>query len=309
MSDKKIILVAGATGAQGGSVAKALLAKNKFKVRVLTRNPASAADIALQRKGAEVVQGDLDNRESLASAIKDVYGVFGVTSFWEHFGKEYQHGINLVDAVHEAGVKHFVFSTLDNYQVLSKGQYSVPHYDMKAVLEDYTKNLGVPASFVRMSFYYEAFLNFFPPTIGEDRSYYFGFPQGNTRLAAVSVEDLGGVVTSVFDRPEEYIGKAVRVVGADITPAEYAATMSRVLNKNIFYNHVPRDVFASYGFPGAEDLANMFEVQRLYVPERKADMLESYRLNPTIQTFENWVGKNRMKFIELFNSQFQAMVI
>ncbi len=308
-NNQQTILVIGGTGAQGGSVARALLKENKFRVRILTRNAGAQRAKVLRRAGAEIVVGDLEDMESLKRAMKDVYGVFGVTNFWEHFAKEVQLGINLMDAVKESGIQHLVMHTLPDYYRLSRGRYSVPHYDIKASFEEYSRGLGLPATFLHMGFYYENFLSFFPLQKGEDGNFYFGFPQGNTRLAATSVEDTGGVVAAIFNKPSEYIGRTVGVAGEDINCDEYALIMSNVLKKHVYYNHIPRDVYAAYGFPGAEELANMFEVQRLFIPERNEWLKESRELYPGMQRFEDWVAKNKYKFINHFNSQFQAMVI
>lgn len=299
MDGKKIILVTGATGAQGGSVARALLAQNKFQVRILTRDTASPNAIALERGGAEVAYGDMNHIGSLKTPMQDCYGVFGVTNFWEHFDKEYQQGRNLIDAVKAANIQHFVFHTLADYNKLSGGKYPTPHCDIKAALQNYTVGLGVPATFLQVAFYYENFFNFFPLQPTADGSWQFGFPQGRTKLSMVSIEDIGGLVAPIFNTPGRYIGRVVGAVGADDTCEAYAAIMSRVLNKTIIYNHIPRDVYAFFGFPGAEELANMFEVQRLYIPERSADLVDSYALNPAMQSFESWMKKHRSRFEEM----------
>ena len=296
MTQKPIVLVTGATGAQGGSVAKALLSNNKFAVRCLTRNTSSEKAIALEQIGAELVQGDLENVERLKEAMKGCYAVFGLTNFWEHYENEYRQGKNLVDAVSQSNIKHFVFSTLPGYNKLSHGQIAVPHCDIKAALEQYTRELKIPFTFTHIAFYYENFLNFFPLQKGENGNYYFGFPQGNTPLAMVSAEDLGGVVATVLDYPHAYIGRTVGVVGEDRPCAEYAAIMSKVLSANIYYNYIPRETYAAFGFPGAEELANMFEVQRLYIPGRRNHMIETYGLNPSTQSFEQWLQKNKALF-------------
>lgn len=296
MRQKLTILVTGATGAQGGSVAKALLANDEFNVRALTRNANSEAAIALKQAGAEIVEGTMDNVESLKKAMQGCYGVFGVTNFWEHYEKEYQHGKNLVDAVHQSGIKHFVFSTLASYNKLTNGSFSVPHFDIKGTLEEYTRQLQIPFTFTRIAFYYENFLTFFPLQKAADGTYEFGFPQGDTKLSMACVDDLGGVVSKIFDHPAEYIGRTVGVVGEDRTCAEYAAIMTKVFKRPVRYNYIPRETFASFGFPGAEELANMFEVQRLYIPNRQLDLIESYGLNPNMQPFESWLMKNKHKF-------------
>lgn len=307
--NKKTILVTGATGAQGGGVARAILKENKFRVRILTRNANSQKAQMLKRAGAEIAEGDMEDPQSLAKAMKGVYGVFAITSFWEHYAKEYQLGVNLIDAASAANVQHFVMHTLDDYYKLSRGRFSVPQCDIKAALENYVRDSTLPSTFVRTAFYYENFFSMFPLQKGEDNSFYFGFPQGDTRLAMTSAEDVGGVVHTIFEDPAHFTNRVVGVVGEDYTCDEYAAIMSRVLRRNIRYNYVPRDVYASYGFPGAEEMANMFEVQRLFVQDRTGDLMESYRLNPSMQSFEAWVERNKYRFFSFLNSQFQAMVI
>jgi uncharacterized protein YbjT (DUF2867 family) len=296
----KTILVIGATGAQGGSVAKALLTQGKYAVRILTRQPNSEKALALKAAGASVFEGDLDNIESLKTAMKNCYGVFGVTNFWEHFQGEFQQGKNLIDSAKMAGIQHFLLHTLPNYGSLSNGKYPTPHCDIKAALKEYAQSQNIPASFIEIAFYYENFFSFFPPQRGIDGNYSFGFPQGDTKLAMVSIEDLGGVVASIFESPDKYIGRTVGVVGADESCSNYANTMSQVLQKNINYVYVPHDVYATYDFPGAGELANMFEVQRLYITDRHKDMIETYSLNPNTQSFENWLKKNKNKFDTYF---------
>ena len=295
MTNKKILVV-GATGMQGGSVARHLLLEGKYDVRCLTRDPGSEKADSLQKAGAEMVKGDLDDLESLANAMKGCQGVFGVTNYWEHFDKEFQQGKNLVDAVKRAGIEHFVFSTLPHVKKITKGDIEVPHFDTKGRLEEYARGLGLNVTFVHVAFYYENFLFFFPPQKQEDGSYSFGFPQGDVPLAAVSVEDLGGVVKAVFDDPAAFKDRVVGVVGDDLPPKAYAEIMSQVLERRVVYNHIPREVFASFGFPGAEDLANMFEYNRLFIPNRRADFDESRALYPGMQTFETWLYANRDKF-------------
>jgi uncharacterized protein YbjT (DUF2867 family) len=302
MKDKKVILVTGATGAQGGSVARSLLGKGKYSVRCMTRNIHSDKAQALRESGAELVHGDMDNIESLKNAMKGCYGVFGVTSFWEHFEKEFQQGKNLIDAVAETNIKHFVFSTLPHAKKLSDGKLEVPHLDQKGKLEEYTRGLDIEATFIHVAFYYENFLYFFPPKKNGNGSYAFGFPQGDTLLAGISVEDLGGIVASVFDSPEEFKGRVVGAVGDDLRPDEYAEVMTRVLGKTVEYNHIDREVFASFGFPGADDLANMFEFNRYYIPNRENDREESKSLNPGIKTFEVWLLENKEQFMNVLES-------
>jgi len=302
MADDKMILVTGATGAQGGGVARHLLNSGKFTVRCLTRNPSSEKSIALQKAGAEVVKGDLGELESLKTAMKGCHGVYGVTDFWEHFDKEYEQGKNLVDAVAASNIKHFVFSALPNAKKISDGKIEVPHFDIKAKLEEYSRSLGLHVTFVHPAFYFENFLSYFPPRKQEDGTFAFGFPQGDTLLAGIAIEDLGGVVTAIFDKPDDFKDKTVGVVGDDLPPKKYAEIMTRVLKKTVVYNYVPREVFAKFDFPGADDLANMFEFNRLYIPNRKVDLEESRKLYPKMQTFESWLTTNKEKFKDILKA-------
>ena len=293
---KQLILVTGGTGAQGGSVAKALLAGNAFSVRILTRNVNSEKAKEWKAAGAEIVQGDLFDTESLKAAMKGCYGVYGVTNFWEHFEKEYQLGKNLVDVSHQAGIKHLVLHTLSNASEKSKGKLPVPHFDIKAAVQEYAMSLLTAATYVQLPYYYENFFTFFPLRKDESGGYSFGFPQGETRFAMVSVEDTGAVVAAVFSNPAKYIGRTMGVVGDDKTCAEYAAILTRVLGVHVSYTYIPHSAFIALGFPGAEDLGNMFEMQRLYIPNRQAEMDESYAINPATQDFESWVARNKARF-------------
>jgi uncharacterized protein YbjT (DUF2867 family) len=296
MSSRPTILVTGATGAQGGSVARHLLASGRYAVRALTRDPESEKAKALAAAGADLARGDLSDPAALRAALAGCDGAFGVTNFWEHFGKELEQGRNLIEAVAAAGVQRFVFSSLPSIEKISGGELKSPHFDIKARLEDHARGLGVPAAFVQLAFYYENFLYFFPPKRQADGSFRFGFPQGDTPLAGLSVADLGGVVLPIFDRFAEFRGQAFYVAGDDLPAARYAELMSRALGVNVVYEHVPREVFAGFGFPGAEDLADMFDFYRRYVPSRAQDVAASRALYPRLQSFETWVAANRERF-------------
>jgi uncharacterized protein YbjT (DUF2867 family) len=290
---KKTILVTGATGAQGGSVARHLLKQDEFRVRCLTRDSNSPAAIALLNAGAEIVEGNLSDKQSLIAAMLGCYGVFGTTNFWEHFTKEREHGINLVDAVAESSVPYLILSTLPHYKKLSNGRYSVPHCDIKAELEQYARTIKPDATFVHVAFYYENFFSYFVPQKRDDGSFAISFPQGETNLAAVSVEDVGGIVATLFQHKERYEGQTISIVGDDRRPADYAEAMSVATDRQVVYQYCPRDIYADLGFPGAEELANMFEVQRLYIPERRKDMEQSRTIYKQLKTFSTWAAEKK----------------
>lgn len=294
MSRKKI-LVFGATGAQGGSVARNLLARGVYDVRAITRKTDSPAAQALRDLGAEVVQGDLDDPASLAAALEGCYGAYGVTNFWEHFDKEETQGRNLVKAVADARIQHFVFSTLPPIAKATNGALKSPHFDIKADHEEYARSLGIPSTFIHVPFYYENFLGFFPPRPAGDGTYQFGFPQGDTPLAAMSVEDIGRIVAPLFEQPERYIGQTLKLAGDELPAAEYAEIMSRRSGAQVRYGHVPRETFAAFGFPGAEDLADMFEFYRVHIPSRAKNIEECRAIAPELQSFDAWLSKNEGK--------------
>ncbi len=290
--NRKKILVFGATGAQGGSVARNLLARGRFDVRAITRNPESAAAQALRELGAEIVKGDLDDPASLRSALEGCYGVYGVTNFWEHFEKEEQQGRNLVDAVAASKVEHFVFSTLPHVAKATGGALNAPHFDIKAEYEDYARSLGLPATYVHVPAYFELFATFNPPRPAGDGTYEFGFPLGDAPVATMSVEDVGLIVALIFEQPQKYIGKVLKLAAEELPASVYAEVMSRATGATIRYKHVPREVFAALGFRGAEDLADMWEYYRSHIPSRKRDIEALRAIAPNLQTFEQWATRN-----------------
>jgi len=296
MEQKKRILVLGVTGAQGRSVAKALLSDNHFEVRIFTRNPESVRAQELKESGAEIAEGSTDDMGSLMRAMKDCYGVFGGTNFREYNDLEYQRGKNLVDAVQLSGISHFVFHILSDYEQLNAGKFSSPHEEIKAALLKYSRSLNIPTTFVHMGFYYENFQSYFPFQKEADGVYYFGFQQDDTCLAMASVKDLGCVVRSVFNHPAEYIGRKIAVIAANETGTRYAELMSKVLNQDIRYKNIPAGGFTVKEMQRTEELNNLFESQRLNIPNRLINLIESYGLNPDMQSFEHWLRKNKSGF-------------
>jgi len=298
MQPKKIILVFGATGAQGGSVAESLLNQDQFTVRIFTRHPNSWKAIALANAGAEIAAGDLNDITSISRALKGVYGVFGVTDYFEHSVDEYILGKNLIAAVSQSNVQHFVYSSRPGYHKLSGGALPVPQCDLKWQLEKYIRSLDLPFTFVRMSFYFENFINRFPLKEDKQGNLHFAFPQGNSNMAMASVADMGGIVSAIFNHPLHYIGRTVGIAAEDRLCSEYAYILSKGLQRNVYYTPVTHAEFAASSVPGAEELANMFEVQRLYIPKKQIDLIESYGLHPQMQSFETWIADNRNRLLK-----------
>ena len=310
MSDKKIIAVVGATGAQGGSLVRAIVADKdgEFMARALTRNVTSDKAKALANAGAEVVRADLDDEESLERAFAGAHGVFCVTNFWEHFSpeKELAQARNMARATKAAGVKHVIWSTFedtrkkvplsDNRMPTLQGKYKVPHFDGKGEADQTFRDLGVPTTFLLTSFYWDNFIHFgMGPKRGPDGKLAITLPMDDRKLSGIAAEDIGKTAFGIFKRGSEYIGKTVAIAGEHLSGKEMADKMTRALDTEVKYNAVPADVYRGFGFPGADDLGNMFQFKRdfneYYVGVRDVD--SARKLNPELQTFDAWLERHK----------------
>lgn len=312
MADKKIIAVMGATGAQGGGVVRAILRDKAggFVARAITRNPKSEKARALATAGAEVVAADASDSKSLERAFAGAYGAFCVTFFWEHFSpeRELADATAMAQAAKQTGLRHVIWSTLedtrkfvplsDNRMPTLMGKYKVPHFDAKGEADDVFRKLGVPTTFLLTSFYWENFIFFGSgPKRGPDGKLALTFPMDDKKLPAIAVEDIGKVAYAIFKRGQEYIGKTVAIAGEHLTGSELAAAMTKALGEEVRYNAVPPEVYRSFGFPGAEDLGNMFQFKRDFQQAfcGPRDPKIARALNPELQTFEQWLAQNKSR--------------
>ncbi|MBU1100910.1 MAG: NmrA/HSCARG family protein [Bacteroidetes bacterium] len=312
MAQKKLIAIVGATGAQGGGLARAILndGNSEFSVRAITRNPESENAKTLLQMGAEVVKADIDNVESITEAFKGAYGAYCVTNFWEHFSpeKEVRQVKNMALAAKAAELHHVIWSTLEDTRIwvpLSSNamptlmnNYKVPHFDAKGESNKFFAEQGVPTTNLLTSFYWENLIYFqMGPQKGEEGKYNFNLPMGDKKLPGISVEDIGKCAYGVFKAGGEYIGKTIGITGEHLTGLEMAAKQSSILNKDIKYNHIPFDVYRSFDFPGAADLGNMFQFKHDYEDYfcgiRDIDL--SKKLNPELLDFNSWLVKNKEK--------------
>lgn len=289
------VLVVGASGAQGGSVARHLLHQRRFKVRALTRDPNSRRARAMRQAGVEVVYGDLDEIDSLRTALIDCQAVFGVTDYWEHYELEYTQGRQLIEAIITSRVRHIILSTQPPTSTISHRTLAVPQYDLKAHLEAYVRETALPASFVHIAFYYDNFLHQFLPQQQADGNYCISLPQDDIPLAAVATADIGGVIAAMFADPETFIGQTVGIVGDDRPIAEYAQIMSQMSELPIHYQPMHYTEFAQLTLPGAQDWAAQFEFNRRYVLERKNDLLRCQQLYPALRSFATWLQPQAAK--------------
>jgi uncharacterized protein YbjT (DUF2867 family) len=312
VSDKKIIAVLGATGAQGGGVVRSILAdKNSpFKARALTRDVNSEKAQALATAGAEVVAADVDDPATLRRAFEGAHGAFCVTFFWHHLSpeKELAEAGSIAQAAKDAGVAHAIWSTLedtrrfvplqDDRMPTLMGKYKVPHLDAKGEADALFTRAGVPTTFLLTSFYWENLIYFGSgPKRGPDGKLALVLPMGDKKLPGIATEDIGKCAYAIFKRGREFIGKTVGIAGEHLSGAEMAAALTHALGEKVAYEDVPPEVYRSFGFPGADDLGNMFQFKRdfndYFRGARSVDFSRS--LNPELQSFDQWLSRNAGK--------------
>jgi uncharacterized protein YbjT (DUF2867 family) len=310
MSERKIIAVTGATGAQGGGLARAILADTEggFSVRALTRNPDSEAARALAEQGAETAAADLDDAASLDRAFSGAYGAFCVTNFLEHGspGREHAQVKNLAHAAKKAGLKHVIWSTLEDSRKLVPleddrmptlmERYKVPHLDVKGESDRFFADAGVPVTNLLTCFYWENFIYFgMGPQPGPGGKPAITLPLGDARMAQIAVEDIGRCSYGILKAGPAYAGKTIGIAGEHLTGQEMADALGKALGREVAYNPISPETFRGLGFPNAEDFGNMFQYFRDFSEEfcgaRSVD--ESRALNPDLLTLSQWLAVNK----------------
>lgn len=312
MAEKKIIAVVGATGAQGGGLARAILndPSGNFTARVLARDPNSDKAKALAKLGVEVVAADVDDGESLKRAFQGAHGVYAVTFFWNHFSpdRELANAAAMAEAAKCAAVRHVIWSTLedtrrwvplsDNRMPTLMGKYKVPHFDAKGEADHIFTRLSVPTTILLTSFYWDNFIYFgMGPKKGPDGKLAITLPMGDKKLPGIAAEDIGRCAYGIFKKGREIIGKTVGIAGEHLTGSQMAAAFSTALGKDVGYNAVPPEVYRGFGFPGTEDLGNMFQFKRDFEEYfcGARDLEAARSLNPSLQTFEQWLAQNKSR--------------
>ncbi|HET7204511.1 MAG TPA: NmrA/HSCARG family protein [Steroidobacteraceae bacterium] len=306
MGSKKIIAVVGATGAQGGGLARSILADptGEFAVRAITRDPWSDKARALAAAGAEVTAADLADVDSVKQAFEGAYGAYCVTFFWNHMSPDTERAEAraLADAARSAGLQHVIWSTLEDtreWVPLSdprlptlQGRYKVPHFDVKGEADEFFRASGVPTTYLLTSFYWDNLIHFgMGPKAGPDGRLSFALPMGDRALPGIAAEDIGRCAHGIFKRGGEFVGRRVGIAGEHLTGAQMAAGLSAALGRDVQYQVVPFEVFRNLGFPGADDLGNMFQFNHdfsdRFCAARSVEFSRS--LNPRLQTFAQWL--------------------
>jgi uncharacterized protein YbjT (DUF2867 family) len=256
-SDKKLIAVVGATGSQGGGVVRALQADGKFKVRALTRDPDKHRDLA-----EEVVAADLDRPDTLRAAFDGAYGVFMVTNFWEAGGgtDERKQAEAAVRAAKDAGVQHFIWSTLPDVEAISAGTLEVPHFTGKAKVERIVRDAGFTNySFVIAPMYYQNLAGVMAPQKQEDGTTGWALPidPAVRGIHAGDIEELGAIVAGAFAHPElAGHGEYLPLVGDLLSFNDIVGTLNRQ-GHDLSFRQVPAESFAA-SFPGAAEVGATF---------------------------------------------------
>jgi len=233
-SKRSPVLVVGATGRQGGAVARHLL-QRAIPVRALSRNPGKPAAVALARSGAEVVGGDLDDRASLTKAMEGVSGVFSVQNWWETgASREIQQGRNVADAAKDARVPHLVYSSVGG----AERNTDITHWKTKWAVENHVRQLGLPATILRPAGFME---NYYIPAVEKALI-------GGTLLDAVRpdkpyqlicADDAGAFAAMAFAKPDVFIGKAIEIAGDELTNPAIAAAFGRVMGRPVKFRRLP----------------------------------------------------------------------
>ena len=309
MADTRTIVVIGATGAQGGGLVRAILndAESGFSARALTRNVNSDKAKALAQLGAEVVAADVDDLESLKRAFEGAYGAYCVTFFWEHFSpeKENAQAAGMAEAAKQAGLRHVIWSTFEDTRLwvpldddrmpTLMEKYKVPHFDSKAESNHFFTDQGLPVTFLLTSFYWDNFIHFgMGPKKGPDGKLAITLPMDDKKLPGIAAEDIGKCAYGIFKNGGEHIGKTVGIAGEHLTGAEMATALSKALGQEVSYNAVSPEAYRGFGFPGAEDLGNMFQFNRDFAEDfcgvRNPEVAKA--LNPELRTLEDWLSEN-----------------
>lgn len=310
-SSRPLIAVLGATGAQGGGLARALLAGgSRYAVRALTRQPGSPAAEALRAAGAEVVRADLDDGRSLRAAFDGAHGLFAVTSFREHFSpeRELAQARRIADAARDARLAHVIWSTLedtrrwvpldDDQMPTLMGRWKVPHFDAKGAANLLFRERGVPTTLLHTSCQWDHWV---PQALRRDGDgqLVLTLPMGERLLPGVAAEDIGPCARAVFERGTWTVGRSIGIAGEHLTAAQMAQRLARALGEPVRHQSPPHAVYAAQGYPGAAGIANMFQFLHDFSDEvvARRPVADTRVLHPALLDFDGWLARHATRLV------------
>ena len=273
----RLILVCGATGKQGGAVARSLLERG-FQVRGLTRNPQKPEAQALADHGAEVVQGDMEDRSAMDRMLEGAYGIFSVQNFWETgYDGEVQQGKTVADAARAAGVDHFVYSSVGS----AHRKTGIPHFESKWEIEEHVRQIGLPFTIFRPTFFMQNWEWTREMILGGTLAQPL---DPDKPFQQVAVEDVGAFTTIAFENPDRWIGREVDLAGDEQTMPEMAETFGRVIGREVSYYQVPWDQFGEQ--MGEEATLNFRWINEVGYEADIAALRQEY---PELTSFERYL--------------------
>jgi uncharacterized protein YbjT (DUF2867 family) len=276
---EKTILVTGATGKQGGAVARHLTSEG-WHVRILTRDPKKPAAKRCRQMGMEVMQGDLNDKNSVLKAASGVYGIYSVQSLEQGVEVEVRQGKTLADVAKNRGVKHFVYSSVGSANRNTK----IPHFESKWQVEQHINSLKIPATIFRPVWFMDNFL--MPQFQGSILKGTLSMPMKPQKtLQMIAVDNIGGFVAKAFDNPDEFIGQAIDIAGDELTIPQVARKLSNVIGHDVKFVEMPMQEMRN----ASEEWAIMF--QWFNDVGYKSDITTLRRMLPDLMDFEMWLQK------------------
>ncbi|XP_022288106.2 nmrA-like family domain-containing protein 1 isoform X4 [Crassostrea virginica] len=301
----RTVVIFGSTGLLGGAIARRLLQEPfLYKVRCVTRRSSSEKARQLAEHGAVIVNADLGETKSLEKALEGADIMFLTTHYWDERNKEKEviKGLNAIDAAIQCGVKHIIFNGSENVKKIIGKECN--HLDSKSAIEEYirevevtTNDIGINFTILRLPFWLENFYSVFKPHKLKHAVYAVALPLEGCELDMMSVEDVGEVIASILRRPRQYYGKTLNLSAEALSMENIVDTFNRHFDNRKFTDPKIRvKDMEKFQFPGAKDLAAMFEFYQS--GEAVRDIKLTRKLNPHAMTFDRWLSENRDKVEE-----------
>ncbi|KAL8575973.1 hypothetical protein ACOMHN_051991 [Nucella lapillus] len=295
--DPMPVVVFGATGLLGGTVAKALLRDRRFEVKAVTRTPTIDTARKLAEEGAIIVTADMNDPHSVKRALEGAHAVFLTTHYWEHMNKEKEitQGKNCVDAAVAVGVAHLVFYGSENPQ--DTAQLECGYLQAKAEIENYVKNTTLPYTALRVPFYFENFLTLFRPHLVKPGVYAVALPMEDHPLDLMSVKDVARCVVSVLLSPKVHLCRVLPLASEKLSVQQITDSFNRHFSDRKFICPKIRvKDYEQFNFEGAEDIAAMFRFYQSRQEEH--DVKATRRVQGSLCSFDQWVSSNKEQLTE-----------